>query len=89
VADLAPPEDTLYRELKRTIDEAVRSLPDRRRQVYLLSRHEGLRQQEIAERLGISLQTVKNTLGDATEDIRVFLVAKGLLALAVIFTRWL
>jgi len=37
-------------------------LPERRRQVLLLVRWEGLPQKEVAERLGVSLRTVENEL---------------------------
>ena len=41
------------------IDEAVLLLPPQQKKVYLLSRREGLKQEEIAKELGISLETVK------------------------------
>lgn len=37
-------------------------LPERRRQILLLVRWEGLPQKEVAERLGVSLRTVENEL---------------------------
>ena len=41
------------------IEEAVLLLPPQQKKVYLLSRREGLKQEEIAKELGISLETVK------------------------------
>ena len=43
----------------KLIDEAVELLPPQQNKVYLLSRREGLRQEEIAGKLNISLETVK------------------------------
>jgi RNA polymerase sigma-70 factor (family 1) len=43
----------------KLIDEAVELLPPQQNKVYLLSRYEGLRQEEIASKLNISLETVK------------------------------
>ncbi len=41
------------------IDEAVTLLPPQQKKVYTLSRRDGLKQQEIARELNISLETVK------------------------------
>jgi len=79
-------DDVLYNEMKTAIREAVDSLSERRQQVYRMSREQGLKQQEIADALGLSLVTVKNTLGSALEGIRTHLKERGLLMLAVLFT---
>ena len=55
-------EEVEYKELRSAIDREVASLPDRMREIYKLSRVNHLRNTEIAERLNISEQTVKNTL---------------------------
>ncbi len=41
------------------IDEAVELLPPQQKKVYTLSRRDGMKQQEIASELNISLETVK------------------------------
>ena len=41
------------------IDEAVELLPPQQKKVYILSRRDGMKQQEIAKELNISLETVK------------------------------
>ena len=41
------------------IDEAVTLLPPQQKKVYTLSRREGMKHQEIANELNISLETVK------------------------------
>lgn len=51
------------------IDEAIDSLPPRRKEVYLLSRHERLTYQEIATQLGISKESVKTHLQLAASSI--------------------
>jgi RNA polymerase sigma-70 factor (family 1) len=63
---MAMEHDQLRRIWKDTID----SLSPRVREVYLLSRMEGLKNAEIAERLGISLYTVKEYLKSALAAIR-------------------
>ncbi len=41
------------------IDEAIKLLPPQQKRVYTLSRQDGMKQEEIARELGISLETVK------------------------------
>ncbi|HVI47502.1 MAG TPA: RNA polymerase sigma-70 factor [Chitinophaga sp.] len=57
------------------IDQAVAELPAQRQKVYLMSRDEGLRQAEIAERLAISLETVKKHMVLALRSIRSYALA--------------
>lgn len=52
-------------ELKAQLYKAIDNLPDQCKKVFQLSRFEGLRQQEIADRLGISIKTVKNHITHA------------------------
>ncbi|HEU4470757.1 MAG TPA: RNA polymerase sigma-70 factor [Flavisolibacter sp.] len=51
------------KELGLLIRDAVDRLPQRRRELYLLSREEGLTHQQIADKLGLSANTVKNQIG--------------------------
>lgn len=76
------------RELRSVIAEAVRELPERRRLVYELSRRDGLSLDEIAARLNISPNTVKNTLVNALAFIRERLEKTGYLLPAIILS-WL
>ena len=45
--------------------KAIDSLPEKCREVFLLSKRDGLSQEEIAERMGISIKTVKNQMTKA------------------------
>jgi RNA polymerase sigma-70 factor (ECF subfamily) len=58
---------------RRLLQEAIDRLSPRTREVYLLSRSEGLRNAQIAEKLGISIYTVKEHLAKALASIREFL----------------
>lgn len=47
------------KELQQVIHDSVLQLPEKCREVYCLSREEGLSNREIAERMGISVKTVE------------------------------
>jgi len=55
------------------IEQAIDSLPPRRKEVYLLSRHERLTYKEVAVRLGISRESVKTHLKLASDSIAGFI----------------
>jgi RNA polymerase sigma-70 factor (ECF subfamily) len=57
-------------EMKAIIFDEVNKLPDRCRQIFLLSREEGLSYKEIAERLDVSSKTVENQIGIALKRLK-------------------
>ncbi|MEI6143647.1 MAG: RNA polymerase sigma-70 factor [Mariniphaga sp.] len=59
-----------YNELNKEVEKLVSNLPERQKQVYLLHREEGLTYPEIAERLGISKNTVENHMVKALKYLR-------------------
>ncbi|RBL88506.1 RNA polymerase sigma-70 factor [Chitinophaga flava] len=67
-----PYEESTDACFRRIIDQAVAELPAQRQKVYLLSRDEGLRQAEIAERMAISRETVKKHMVLALRAIRSY-----------------
>lgn len=58
------------KELHGIIHRAVAELPERRQQIYRLSREQGLSHQQIADELGLSINTVKNQIGIALKFIQ-------------------
>lgn len=78
-------EQIILRESVEAIDMAVTQLPDQRRLIWKLSRDEGLSHEQIAERLSISKNTVKNQMVHALRHVRNFLdERKGLLTGSII-----
>ena len=81
IADLANPaySDELIRmkELEKVIDEAAQTLPPRMQEIYMLSRREYLSIQDIAARLQLSNQTVKNNLVEGLKRLRAKLAEEG------------
>lgn len=57
-------------ELERSIELAIETLPDRCREVFELSRFEGLSYGEIAENMGISVKTVEAQMSKALRLLR-------------------
>lgn len=72
------------RELEGILRTAINSLPEKRKEVYLLSREKGLSHQEIADQLGIAVTTVKTHLGLALQAIREHLHNRTGLSVAVL-----
>jgi len=56
-------------ELKVKLFNAIDNLPEQCKKVFELSRFEELKQQEIADRLGISIKTVKNHITHALKQL--------------------
>ncbi len=59
------------KELRATIEKEIDNLPDKMREIFLLSRKTNLSNKEIAERLGISEKTVKNQVSTALKTLRI------------------
>jgi RNA polymerase sigma-70 factor (ECF subfamily) len=60
-------------QLRSIIHTAINILPEKRQQIYRLSREQGLSHQQIADELGISINTVKNQLGIALKAIQEYI----------------
>ncbi|MDR1813471.1 MAG: RNA polymerase sigma-70 factor [Tannerella sp.] len=57
-------------DVEEALEQAIARLPERCREVYIMSRSEGMKNEEIAEKLGISVNTVKNHLSAATTRLK-------------------
>jgi len=66
----AEEENYLDIELAAKIEESIESLPEKRREVFRLSRVRGLKYREIAEKLNISIKTVETHMGLAIKTLR-------------------
>lgn len=60
--------DTSFRDAR--IWKAIDSLPDKCREIFLMSKRDGLANEEIADELGISVKTVKNQMTKAFSRLR-------------------
>lgn len=67
-------EEVLFgRESSKLVQEAICQLPPRRKQIFTLSRDQGLTHLDIARQLDISPNTVKNQIVSALKEIRAYL----------------
>ena len=58
------------KEYQQLVQQAIEQLPPQRKTVYLLSKEDGLKQQQIAAELQLSPHTVRNHLAEAFRSIR-------------------
>jgi RNA polymerase sigma-70 factor (ECF subfamily) len=67
----APSDDSMeYNELAAIIDRSIDDLPQKRKQIYLLSRDEGLTYKQISEKLNISIKTVETHMRLALQQLK-------------------
>lgn len=65
------PADTLMqKQLEKAYMDAIDKLPPQKKIIYLMHRDEDLTYQEIAQRLGLSKNTVRNHMSEAIQSIR-------------------
>jgi RNA polymerase sigma-70 factor (family 1) len=73
-------------ELEKSIMEAIDSLPDGCKKIFLMSRFEGLKHQDIADKLGVTLHTVHKQISIALDKLRKLLKNYYLIFLFVFFS---
>ncbi len=74
-------EQIEYKDLKERVDKIIDELPERRKEIFLLSRSEGLSHKEIAEKLGIQTKTVEYHITLAIKYLKDNLENLGMLSL--------
>lgn len=78
-------DDRLYlSETMRQYHYAKESLPSQQRQVFRLVREEGLSQQQAADKLKISIHTVKRHLSEALRTLRTKMPENALKAILIV-----
>jgi RNA polymerase sigma-70 factor, ECF subfamily len=68
--------EVIYNELELIYNKALQVLPEKRKQIFLLSRKEGLSYKQIAERLNISIKTVETQMQLALNHFKEILRSK-------------
>ena len=70
---ISPADELDAKELSKVINKALNSLPERCREIFKMSRYEGLKYHEIADKLSISIKTVEANMGKALKRFRSYL----------------
>jgi RNA polymerase sigma-70 factor (family 1) len=70
-SDLSSDETVAVKEIKKSFDNSILELPEKCREILILSRREHLSNKEIASRLGISSKTVENQINIGLKKIRL------------------
>lgn len=83
----SPEEDMTYAFMRKQVGIAVQQLPPQAKRIYLLSREQGLKIPEIAAKLSLSPNTIKNSLVRSLHSIRGHLEQLGMLF--PVFILWL
>ena len=76
-----PVQQLEFEEVKSGIDRIVATLPERRQQIFLLSRMEGCSNKEIAKMLHISEKTVEDHISHAIRKIKSSMKEMGMVSL--------
>ncbi len=64
-------EETIhYKELKANYEKALSRMPEKQREVFLMSRNDELKYQEIAQRLELSVKAVEKRMKNALQFLR-------------------
>jgi len=72
--DTSMMEHIYYKEMLLLIKMALTRMPDRRREVFEMSRFDGLSNKEIAERLGMPVRTVEDHIYKTLQELRKVLM---------------
>lgn len=74
-----------YNNLMEFAQKAIDQLPSKQRKVYILSKQEGLSNQEISVKLNITKKTVENHLNRAKSFLKKILIDESLLSMLFFF----
>jgi len=77
--ELQPDQISQFEELYHDVEEAVNKLPVERRRIYLMRKFDGMKYQEIADELHLSVKTVDVQLSRANQFVRGQLREKWML----------
>ncbi len=67
---LGPDEELEIKELNKQLDLALGRLSDRQREIFSMSRFEGLKYTEIAGKLGLSVKTIEAEITKSLKELR-------------------
>ena len=79
-------DDLLHaRQLESLYEQSLKQLPPKRKEIFILSRHFGLSNREIGERLGLSVKTVENQMTAALATLKRFFHHSDLIPAIILY----
>jgi RNA polymerase sigma-70 factor (ECF subfamily) len=66
----AEEEQQDFSEQNKMVRDEIDKMPEKMREVFVLSRFEGLSAAQIADKLGVSIQTVRNQISSALKRLK-------------------
>lgn len=73
----SPEEEMQFQQLSENIEKGIEELPKQCKKIFLMSRDNQYSYQEIADKLGISLKTVKTQMYRAVKKLRIYMKNRG------------
>lgn len=89
IAPISPDACFEIKEYKQFLEAAIQQLPPQQRKVYLMSRRQGMKQEDIATKLNISYYTVKEYMKLANRSVINYLGAKLDIAISLAILLYL
>jgi len=74
-----------FRNIEGLANQLIQEMPEKRKEIFILSREQGFSNKEIAEQLGISIKTVENQMTSALKYLREKLGRHDILGLLFYF----
>jgi len=74
-----------FRDIEGLANQLILEMPEKRKEIFKLSREQGFSNKEIAEKLGISIKTVENQMTSALKFLREKLGKHNILGLLFYF----
>ncbi|WP_036879524.1 RNA polymerase sigma-70 factor [Xylanibacter oryzae] len=81
--DASPYDKLVEHDMKLLIDMVVEDMPKQRQTIYRMSREQHMKNEEIAEKLGLQKKTVENHINLALSDIR-----KAIMIITILLANW-
>jgi RNA polymerase sigma-70 factor (ECF subfamily) len=84
---LTPEDEINFQELTKAYDAALKTMPEKQRTVFLMSRIDELKYKEIADQLGLSVKAIEKRMSQALEHLKIHLKDK-MTGLILFFMLW-
>ncbi|HET6557895.1 MAG TPA: RNA polymerase sigma-70 factor [Prolixibacteraceae bacterium] len=74
-----------YKNIEGLANKIIEEMPEKRREIYILSREQGYTNKEISEKLNISVKTVENQMTSALKSLREQMGKQDIIGVSLYF----